>query len=55
VGAAPGETVVNNYYGDDNFGGGSHRDNALLADNGNLDNGLDDYVDDSQNDDSSFF
>ena len=28
---------------------------ALLADNGNLDNGLDDYIDDSQNDDSSFF
>lgn len=55
VGAAPGETIVNNYYGDDNFGGGSHRDNALLADNGNLDNGLDDYIDDSQNDDSSFF
>ncbi|KAI3593999.1 putative transmembrane protein [Cupriavidus sp. U2] len=53
--AAGSETVVNNFYGDDNSGGGGQRDNALLADNGNLDNGLDDYVDASQDDDSSFF
>ena len=48
------ETVVNNFYGDD-AGSGGQRDNALLADNGNLDNGLDDYVDAGQDDDSSFF
>lgn len=61
-GQAPSETIVNNYYGDDNVGsaGSNNRDNSLLADNGNLDNGLDNYVndtgsgDDYQNDDSFF-
>lgn len=53
--ATGSETVVNNFYGDDNGGSGGRGDNALLADNGNLDNGLDDYVDSSQDDDSSFF
>ncbi|MCA3184504.1 MULTISPECIES: DUF2076 family protein [unclassified Cupriavidus] len=53
--AAGSETVINNFYGDDNANGGGQRDNALLADNGNLDNGLDDYVDAGQDDDSSFF
>lgn len=56
--AAGSETVVNNFYGDDN--GAGQRDNTLLADNGtqdngNLDNGLDDYVNADQDDDSSFF
>ena len=53
--ATGSETVINNFYGDDNANGGGQRDNALLADNGNLDNGLDDYVDAGQDDDSSFF
>nr|WP_315591942.1 DUF2076 family protein [uncultured Cupriavidus sp.] len=54
TGSTPNETIVNNYYGDDS--GGGSRDNTLLADNGNLDNGLDAYVDDSgQDDDSSYF
>ncbi|GJG97301.1 DUF2076 domain-containing protein [Cupriavidus pauculus] len=56
--AAGSETVVNNFYGDDN--GAGQRDNTLLADNGsqdngNLDNGLDDYVNADQDDDSAFF
>ncbi|RZT36329.1 DUF2076 domain-containing protein [Cupriavidus agavae] len=56
--SAPGETVVNNFYGDD--GTGSNGNNNLLADNGNLDNGnldngLDDYVDDGTQNDDSFF
>lgn len=51
MGSVPTETtVVNNYYGDGGNGG-----NNLLADNGNLDNGLDDFIDDDRNDDSSFF
>ena len=54
--ATGSETVVNNFYGDRSDDGASgQRDNALLADNGSLDNGLDDYVDASQDDDSSFF
>jgi len=59
TGGSGSETVVNNFYGNDGDNGGQ-RDNTLLADNGsqdngNLDNGLDDYVDASQDDDSSFF
>ncbi len=57
MGSAPGETIVNNYYGDDSNSGSraSGGDSSLLADNGNLDNGLDDYLtDDNQNDDSFF-
>ncbi len=53
--ATGSETVVNNFYGDDNGSGGGQRDNTLLADNGNLDNGLDDYLDNNQDDDSSYF
>lgn len=53
--ATGSETVVNNFYGDDNGSASGQRDNTLLADNGNLDNGLDDYVDNNQDDDSSYF
>lgn len=55
AGSRPTETtVVNNYYGDDKGSGAGNAN--LLADNGNLDNGLDDLInDDYRDDDSSVF